>query len=71
MLFRSPEVVVIGGGISNEGEWFINAIQAEVDKGVYGGITVNPRVMVVKASLGNDAGIVGAAALAIYKHFNK
>lgn len=66
-----PEVVVIGGGISNEGEWFINAIQAEVDKGVYGGITVNPRVMVVKASLGNDAGIVGAAALAIYKHFNK
>lgn len=65
-IFR-PEAIVIGGGVSNQGEWFINAIQDLVDKEVYGGISVNPRVKVVKASLGNDAGIIGAAALAIYR----
>jgi glucokinase len=61
-----PQVVVIGGGISNEGDWLINAVQDMVDKEIYGGIKINPRVIVKRGTLGNDAGIIGAASLAIY-----
>lgn len=61
-----PEMVVLGGGVANEGEWFIKTIQKQVDKDVYGGSTVNPPVVIKKASLGNDAGIIGAASLVMY-----
>jgi hypothetical protein len=37
-----------------------------VDKEIYGGIKINPRVIVKRGTLGNDAGIIGAASLAIY-----
>lgn len=60
-----PEIVVLGGGVSNEGEWFINAIQKLVDKEIYGA-HINPKVIIKKASLGNDAGIIGAASLAMH-----
>ena len=55
-----PEIVLIGGGVSNEGDYFIKLIEEatlkecflfeEVDK---------PRF--ARALLGNDAGIIGAA----------
>ncbi len=62
-IFR-PEKILIGGGISNEGEYFIELIQECVDKYHYGG-DINPRAEIVKAALTNDAGIIGAAALAM------
>ena len=62
-----PEVIVIGGGISNQGEWFCRAIQEQVDAEAYGG-EVNPRIIIKTATLGNDAGIIGAAALALHNN---
>lgn len=57
-----PEIFIIGGGISNEGENVMKPLQTYLDKsletsGMY------PYIKVVKATLGNKAGIVGAAAL--------
>ena len=57
-----PEVIIIGGGISNEGEAVIKPLQRYVSRNVYGA-QYNPKIKVVSATLKNDAGIVGAAAL--------
>jgi len=57
-----PEVIIIGGGISNEGENFLAPIKKYVAKNVYGA-EYAPEIKVVLATLKNDAGIVGAAAL--------
>lgn len=57
-----PEVVVIGGGISNEGEGILKPIREYVDNHVYGGDTAE-KTLVEVAKLGNDAGIIGAAFL--------
>ncbi len=59
-VFR-PQVVMIGGGVSNAGEYFIEMIRKQVKKKVFAG-KINRIPNVVKANLGNDAGIVGAAA---------
>jgi glucokinase len=62
-LFR-PEILLIGGGVSNEGDYFIKKLQAQVTRYSYGGKR-NPYVKVLKASLLNDAGILGAVALCL------
>ena len=60
-MFR-PEIVVVGGGISAQGENLIKPLRMIVDKGVYGG-TELPNTILSAASLVNDAGIIGAAML--------
>ena len=60
-VFR-PDVVMIGGGVSHEGEYFIKMIDRAVRRHAFGGKQNHPP-KVVPASLGNDAGIIGAAAL--------
>lgn len=62
-IFR-PEILLIGGGVSNEGDVFINRLQKLVDTYSYGG-SRNPYVRVLKASLLNDAGLLGAVALCL------
>jgi len=62
-LFR-PEIMLIGGGVSNEGDYFIKKLQSQVSRYSYGGKR-NPYVKVLKASLLNDAGILGAVALCL------
>ena len=57
-IFR-PEVVIIGGGISNEGDKIIKPLNV-LAKNCYGG-EKTPVPRVVKAKLGGDAGIIGAA----------
>lgn len=59
-----PEIIFMGGGISNQGDWFIKRLQAYVTRHSYGGKR-NPYIKVVKATLKNEAGILGAAALAL------
>lgn len=61
-IFR-PEAVIIGGGISAQGEVITKPIQRKVNKYRLGGKN-SPSVKVVAATLGNDAGIFGAAAFA-------
>ncbi len=59
-----PEVIIVGGGISNAGDRVIKPLQRYVSRNVYGG-GYNPKIKVVGATLKNDAGIVGAATLAM------
>ena len=60
-IFR-PEIVVIGGGISAEGDYLIDKIKKYCKKYNYGyqGVPV-PKICV--AMLKNDAGIIGASSL--------
>ncbi len=60
-VFR-PEIVLLGGGISAEGDKLTAPVQEYVDKYIYGGISF-ARTLVKCATLGNDAGIIGAAFL--------
>jgi glucokinase len=58
-----PEKVIIGGGLCNEGDFFISPLY-EAAKKCYFGYGLMPMPPLVKARLGNDAGIIGAAMLA-------
>ncbi len=60
-IFR-PEAFIIGGGISGEGDYLINKVKAYCEKFDYGYKNA-PRTEILVATLGNDAGIIGAAAL--------
>ncbi len=57
-----PEVISLGGGISGEGQSLIDALLPIVRKEQYGGPHENQTELRI-AKLGNDAGIIGAAAL--------
>ena len=59
-----PEVIAIGGGISNEGETLLAPLREIVNAETYSGKSDQvSQVRIIKASLGNDAGIVGAGML--------
>ena len=58
----NPQVVVIGGGVSEGGQSFIRRIEKEVKKRAFPSATKNLKV--IRAKLGNDAGFIGAAKLA-------
>ncbi len=60
-VFR-PQVVMLGGGVSEQGERLTVPVQRLVDKELFAGTDFAP-VKVVKASLGSRAGAYGAAAL--------
>ncbi len=59
----NPQIAVIGGGIAEAGEGLLFApIRTEVSKRA---MDIPARMKIVKARLGNNAGIVGAAMLAL------
>ena len=62
-VFR-PEIILIGGGVSARGEKLLKPLREYVAKYSYAGSNA-PSVKIDVASLGNDAGIVGAASLAV------
>lgn len=55
-----PEVIAIGGGVSAQGDRFIERIYKNLEKLIYGN---RIQTKIVLCELGNDAGIVGAAML--------
>ena len=57
-----PEVLSIGGGISNEGQFLLDLLIPEVRPQTYGSGFV-PETEIRIARLRNDAGIIGAAVL--------
>ena len=60
-VFR-PEVVMLGGGVSEQGEALTKPLQKIIDAELFGGTDYAP-VKIVKAKLGSRAGAFGAAAL--------
>lgn len=57
----NPEKIIIGGGVSKAGELLLNPIRHYFS--TYALPRVNEGAKIVRASLGNDAGMIGAAWL--------
>lgn len=57
-----PETICIGGGICNEGETLLRPLRRYIDSERYS-VYSKIQSKIVKAELGNDAGIIGAALL--------
>jgi glucokinase len=58
----TPEVAIIGGGISASAKYFLPAAKREIERRVVS--TSRPGFQLIEATLGNRAGITGAAKLA-------
>ncbi|MEP0858872.1 ROK family protein [Trichocoleus sp. DQ-U1] len=58
----TPEAIIIGGGVSASAEFFFPAAQAEIERRVLK--SSRKGLHLIKAELGNQAGMVGAAKLA-------
>ena len=56
-----PEIIVIGGGMSNSLDLLLEGIEAEIDRHAMGNLKGSRPV--VKSKLGDDVGLLGAAAL--------
>jgi glucokinase len=59
--FLDPEMIVLGGGVSRAGDFLLNAIRAKLPGYLMYKTLKSPRLEL--ASLGNEAGIIGAAFL--------
>lgn len=64
-VFR-PEAILLGGGICAEGETLLEPLRTKLSESIFGGMGYAP-VQILTASLGNDAGVFGAARLAMKK----
>jgi glucokinase len=58
----TPEAIVLGGGVSASADFFFPAMQAEIERRVLPSSRAG--LQVLRAELGNQAGMVGAAKLA-------
>ncbi|MBR3870396.1 MAG: ROK family protein [Clostridia bacterium] len=59
-----PEVVLIGGGVSNEGENLFSILRKKAGSMMYANKTSVKQAEIKRATLGNKAGMVGAAMFA-------
>lgn len=57
-----PEAILLGGGVCAQGDSLIKPLQKIVNQEIFAGPR-GPQVQVLKATLENDAGLLGAAAL--------
>ena len=60
-IFR-PDAFILGGGVSAQKEYLTDRLKAYCEKFDYG-YKKAPKTDIITATLGNDAGIIGAAAL--------
>ena len=59
-----PEAFILGGGVSAQGEYLVEKVKKYCEEHDYG-FKRSPKVEILIATLGNDAGIIGAASLVI------
>ena len=59
-----PEIVVVGGGVGESGDLLLGPLREAYLASVEGA-DVRPEVAIMSAQLGNDAGAIGAALLAL------
>lgn len=64
VILLRPQAVILGGGVCNEGNPLFVPLRQQVEPMIYAGdiIGVPP---IIRAELGNDAGIIGAALLGV------
>ena len=61
----NPDRIVIGGGVANAGEYVFGPIRKTIEERTMK--IFHHKLEIVPAALGNDAGIIGSAALALEK----
>ena len=54
----NPEMIILGGGVSGQKEFFVDKVKEKVLKSVMPNFAIG--LTVEAAKLGNDAGIIGA-----------
>ncbi len=59
----TPELIVIGGGVSNQGENLLGRVRELVEENIY--FKGEPHTRIVRAQLGDRAGLVGAAMMGL------
>lgn len=59
--FLDPDVIALGGGVANAGDFLLDKVNEEVKQYVTFSSMMATKIM--KAEMGNDAGIIGAALL--------
>ncbi len=59
--FLDPEVIVLGGGVSKAGSFLLDAVRAALPRYIF--YKQMPYARIELATLGSDAGIIGAAML--------
>ena len=64
-IFR-PEVIVLSGGVANEGEYLFSKVREYLKKNTYG-MKGSPAVEVLPSELGYDSGKIGAACLVLFE----
>ena len=63
-----PEIICVGGGICNEGETLLRPLRRYIEAERYS-VYSKIQTKILKAELGNDAGIIGAAILGVADYF--
>ena len=58
-----PEVIALGGGVSAAGSFLLDAVRKKLPELIF--YKTMPYARVEIATLGNDAGLIGAAMLAM------
>jgi glucokinase len=56
-----PQIIALGGGVSHAGQFLLDAVNAKLPSMVF--YKTMPYAKIALATLGNDAGIIGAAML--------
>lgn len=59
--FLDPEIIALGGGVANAGEFLLAPLRREFPK--YVTFASLQKTKILKAQMGNDAGIIGSALL--------
>ncbi|NLV58166.1 MAG: ROK family protein [Clostridiales bacterium] len=62
--FLRPQAVIIGGGVSNAGEFLLEPLRQQTYPAIYANDLIEPPP-ILQARLGNDAGVIGAALLGL------
>jgi len=60
-VFR-PQVIILGGGVSNAGDALLLPLRKKLVANTFGGVEIGVPSVII-ATLGNDAGLIGAAFL--------
>lgn len=60
-IFR-PEILILGGGVADAGDFLLDKVNALLPEATYNGVSTGVPP-IVRATLGNDAGLIGAAFL--------
>lgn len=63
-----PDVLLVGGGVSNEGDFLLDRVRKHVSAYTYGYDVVSVNTKIKKAELTNDAGIIGAGMMVNKKY---